>query len=335
MAREAYYEQKLRRGMEDIVCPRCGSRLTIKERWDKCICGYCGASLTRLSGKRFDYTDHSLTQLLVALICAGLMIPLTLVMMINWPTIMMSKSDEIFNVAISDDESGAVDPFQEVTVTFSGYDGSAVAKVDNGLDGVDYKIETNANLRNGDVAVVRASSKQYTLLRSVREYPVMGLSVLVKDPNKLSTDLVKMIEKESSAVVTKHTLTGGDTAVKKDEINKVTHHSIYVYPEDKNNTVFDIYSAVWHTTNDVDTPIYFVIKYKDLATSTDANGTHFTYDTTTLCGTYSSPTRVGVPASDVAENHYMTGYFSLQEINEDLLDRQAGKENVKIREFGS
>lgn len=333
MAREAYYEQKLRRGREDIVCPRCGSRLTIKGRWDKCICGYCDASLTRLSGKRFDYTDHSLTRLLVALICAGLMIPLTLVM-INWPTIMMSKSDEIFNVSISDDESGAVDPFQEVTVTFSGYDGSAVAKVDNGLDGVDYKIETNANLRNGDVAVVRASSKQYTLLRSVREYPVMGLSVLVKDPNKLSTDLIEQMEQESRTVVTEKTLTGGDSGVKKkDKINKIKHHSIHVYPDDKNNTVFDIYSAVWHTTNDVDTPIYFVIKYKDLATSTDANGTHFTYDTATLCGTYSSPTRVGVPATDVAENHYMTGYFSLQEINEDLLDRQPNKNIAKIRRF--
>lgn len=216
-----------------------------------------------------------------------------------------------------------VDPFENISVNFSGVNGSGRAEiVYNGAKNgkIDYDIDPDDDLSVGDVVTVKASSSDYRLSPSVKSFTVEGLDMYLTDLDALSDNAIEMIHNKSDSTVKM----AADGAASSATLESLTPHTMYLITDGQHyNTLYDIYLVRYRSNHDKVSERYVVAYYKNVVVR-DTEEPTMQYESTMYTGNI-------IQALDDAYGGYITGYNTLKDVKADILSHQKTAVTLKER----
>ena len=212
-----------------------------------------------------------------------------------------------------------VNPFDYITLSFSGITGDGTAEVVRLTDDkgevnpheITYSVEPRYDLSEGDIVTVTASSITYTLSPTTKTYRVTGLDAYLTDLQALSENAVEMIHNKSEITVSS-AISGAGTSVKASSFAPCI---LYLTTDGKNsNTLYDIYQVLYPEKNGGTVKRYVVIYYTDIVVR-DTQEPTMSYKRTMYTGQI-------IETLDDSYGGYMTGYKRLKDAKADILSHQ-------------
>lgn len=221
-----------------------------------------------------------------------------------------------------------VNPFDYVTVSFTGAPGDGSAEVvflSDVQDEVDpqkitYRVEPQYYLSEGDRVTVTAESMEYTLSPTSKTFTVIGLDAYLTDLNALSDKAVNAIHNKSDMTVEK-AISGAGTSAK---ASGAAPCMMYLTVDNKNqNTLYDVYKVTYPEKEGGTAERYTVVYYTNIIVR-DTEEPTFSYDSTMYTGQI-------IEALDNGYGGYMTGYRSLKDVKSDILSHQSSAVTLQER----
>jgi len=212
-----------------------------------------------------------------------------------------------------------VNPFDYITLSFSGTTGDGTAEVVRQTDDksevdpheITYSVEPRHYLSEGDIVTVTASSITYTLSSTSKTYRVTGLDAYLTDLQALSENAVEMIHNKSEITVSS-AISGAGTSVK---ASSFVPCIMYLTTDGKNsNTLYDIYQVLYPEKNGGSAKRYVVIYYTNIVVR-DTKEPTMSYDRTMYTGQI-------IETLNNSYGGYMTGYKRLKDAKADILSHQ-------------
>ena len=221
-----------------------------------------------------------------------------------------------------------IDPFNYVTVTFSGGNGKGEAKLNlHSNDRVDasqirYVLSQSYGLSEGDEIRVEAESDVYQLTKKRETYTVEGLDPYVTSLTALSDEALSVIHAKSEEVSLRN----------RERSEEIVHDCVYYKPVmmylltdgANRNLLYDVYEAGFSMENDDVYYVYLVTYYENIIVRDEEPVTidygRCFYDGNTI--TF---------GESMFNQSTLRGYETLEEIEEDLTANQ--DTNMKLREL--
>lgn len=199
-------------------CPNCGARLKIAPGATHCRCSYCDTDFHFDKNVIVDHPgtvefkgdpDAKSKFSTVIMIAVALIF---IIVMISITSVIITQEKRDYNDAIKHDvEQVSIDPFDNITVSFSGINHSGAAKITNNnnykcsINRVD--VDRNYDLSNGEEIVVtvdynqdKAKENGVTITNISKTYLVSGLYEYISDPEKIDGYLDKLKEYAEAAL---------------------------------------------------------------------------------------------------------------------------------------
>ena len=337
-----------------LKCPQCGGRMDIKqdpERFECPFCGYTELVKTEDSEERrrkaeqmaYSYTKGRLDAQSAferqqkkegrrRVFKGYLVAALVLVILFAAGAAVM---------AVSEMMKPSCDPFEYVSVTFSGTDGQGnvrIEKIRKDGDEIDpslirYKTESE-DLYEGGSAVVTASSDTYRLTSKSRTYTVSGLDLHLKSVSQLTDEILDFLSARSGSYMERDlkfddNMWGGATL----HIDGYTSERCAVYvlsdSADGSNEAVDVY-RLHMTKGEYESDRYYALAYMDCTVPADPGVAVLSYRYITECG--STIDAIGgmeqIGGGNGLWGSYagvLTGYYSMEDLD-------AGLRNYAVRE---
>ena len=212
-----------------------------------------------------------------------------------------------------------VDPFEYITVEFSGKTGEGSASVvykevpDSEVDprAITYTVSPRNYLSEGDTVTVIASSIEYTLSSKSKTYTVEGLDKYLTDLTSLSENALTMIHNKSDILV--DSVKGyASTSTKAKSVEPCI---MYLATDGNTNMLYDVYKLVFAEKDGSDCERFAVIYYKNVIVH-DTDEPTMSYESTMYTGQI-------IQVLDNSYAGYMTGYKSLKDVKADILSHQS------------
>ncbi len=223
----------------------------------------------------------------------------------------------------------SVDPFEYVSVSFSGGNGKGEAEMTiRTSDKVDtskirYVLSQSFGLSEGDVIRIEAESEAYQLTKKRETVTVSGLDTYLTDLDSLSDEAIAVIHENSEAVSLRN----------RERSSEIVHDCVYCEParmylltdEGNRNLLYDVYEAGFAMEHDEVYRVYLVTYYeniivRDTGPVTIDYGRSF-YDGNTL--------QFG---ESIFHQSTVSGYETLEEIEEVLTSNQDPAMHLKQRD---
>ncbi len=304
----------------DLVCDQCGGMMQYNENRTEMHCEYCGniviipdkeqqekiAYAKRKAEldaqhryyekeKRKERRHLNVSKLIALLIVFGI---------VSIPFI-IAAAGYIFRPTIN--------PFDYIEVSFSGVDGEGVAEVEltksdrkiGNLEDLCITVSKSYNLSENEIITITTSDWESPCWHSknIQEYTVTGLELFLSDLNDIDEDAEKLIHQKSEQLI-------GMAIDNKPQITNLEFEKFYLLSDDdKNNLLYDVYSATWELVEGEDKTIYLVAYYTDIIVHGGENAT-FSYDECMYTG--------DILSEGSFQNGAVTAFESLGDIELDL-----------------
>lgn len=211
-----------------------------------------------------------------------------------------------------------INPFEYIDVTFEGIDGEGVAelkliKTDDKIQKIDDLCVTLSKTNNlNENEVITASTNDWESpcwhSESSREYTVTGLELYLKDLDDIDQNAEKLIHQKSEQLI-------GMATDDKPQFTNIKHKKFYLLSDgDKENLLYDVYSATWELVEGNDKTIYLVAYYENIIVHSGENAT-FSYDNSMYTG--------DILSEGSYQNGAVTAFESLGDIELDLNTNRA------------
>lgn len=242
-----------------LACPKCGANmeLTSEGGRDTAVCPYCGFSRIIERGMTEEERKAHIRELAYererarlkaedehkaeqeARANRGKRIAIAIVL----TPIIIGLLIGIFVSIFGDPTKPLIDPFEDISVTFSGVDGSGRAKI-VGKGGVRYSCEDDGELTEGGKALITASSDSCRLKEKSREFTVTGLSLYITDASMLDSECLEFLHGHTASALEKEFSSTGDylsSATKHYESWEWAHAGTYIAAKgNEADRVFDV-----------------------------------------------------------------------------------------------
>ena len=219
-----------------------------------------------------------------------------------------------------------VDPFNYITVEFSGKTGDGSAEiVINDADGgevdpheITYSVTPKHYLNEGDRVTVTAVSSTYALSPTSKTYTVEGLDNYLTELDSLSDKAVEMIHNKSDILVDRVATSAFVDAT------SVTPCMMYLTTDGKTNMLYDVYRIVYPEKDGSECERFAVIYYKNVIVH-DTDEPSMSYDSSMYYGQI-------IEALNKTYAGYITGYKTLKDAKADVLSHQSSAVTLQERE---
>lgn len=219
-----------------------------------------------------------------------------------------------------------INPFDYITVEFTGNTGSGSAEVvyveneDSEVDprNISYTVSPRGYLSEGDTVTVTASSSTYVLSETSKTYTVEGLGTYLTELDSLSVKAVTMIHNKSDILVERVT----SCAFTKPK--SVTPCKMYLTTDGKSNMLYDVYRIIFPDDEDTESERFAVVYYKNVIVH-DTDEPTMNYDSSMYCGQI-------IEVCDNSYEGYITGYKALKDAKADILSHQSTAITLQERE---
>lgn len=325
--------------MTKIICPSCGKRLSVSEKWSSATCSGCGAELTRdvcaNEGQRWkEKQPHPFMPVSWRI---AIIVALAAVIGVAIHAQLASGRYDMGNPGNDDSiisaELPSLDPFNGIDLRFEGGSGDGTARVLGGHSGVRYNVTPCFGLKNGDTVAVDAESWTYRLTTEKKLYVVSSLDNYLENPAELSENALWKLERTSIQTLQNEFNGMGIVDKWKDSLGEPVRKAIYVLPTGTSNTVYDVFWAPWQLADGTELDVYLAAEYERLVVRDLPDGdATLDYAFVTTAGPLRLADEAGVPHAN--ENRGIQGYWTLEQLQEDLLGTQPGCAQTMSREFG-
>lgn len=315
-----------------LICPKCGANLELSsvDGRETAVCPYCGFSriieLGMTEEERKQYLRELMyererarlkaqeehTALQDARVKRGRRIALAIVL----TPIILGLLLGILISIFGDPTKPALDPFEDLTVFFSGPDGKGKAEI-SGKSGVSYRCENNGELTENGTAVIKASSDDYRLKGKSREYTVTGLDLYITESSMLDGDCIAFLREHTTAALEREFgTTGGylSSATKHYESWEWEAADVFVISKGRfADRVFDVVELRF--TNGDDTVVKYAAYCFENAVRRSGGIAPVSFDREYFYGPVSDIGALGAGSNPVWGTYMgvMTGYDSLEE----------------------
>lgn len=171
-----------------------------------------------------------------------------------------------------------INPYDYIDVSFEGIDGNGQAvveliKTDNKVKNIDdlhLTVSQTYYLSENDVITISTNPVKSTCwhTESSRKYVVKGLELFLNDLNSINSSAEKLIHQKSEQLI-------GMAIDDKPQITNLKHEKFYLLSDgEKENLMYDVYSATWELVEGNDKTIYLVAYYENIIVHDDT----FSYD---------------------------------------------------------
>lgn len=302
----------------DLTCPQCGGNMEHNEEKHMLACPYCGhteileennadslaqKAYARQAGilqaneeaeqrKKTKKTRRKLLIILIVILVIGGIAGIAQ---------LMPKTD----------------PFECITLSFSGIDGDGEAEIvyltdtDSDVDPrlITYHLSPERYLSEGDTVTVTAESSDYSLSPTKKLYTVEGLDLYLTDLNSLSDEAMAMIHNSSESMA-KKAVTGayGDPAT------IAPYITYFVTDGKKDNAIYDIYKVTFNEKDGTVCERYTGVYFTNVLVR-DTEEPTMRYDNSMYFGDI-------IEAYDNSYGGYITAYFSVKDARSDILSHQ-------------
>lgn len=220
----------------------------------------------------------------------------------------------------------SVDPFEYVSVTFSGGNGKGEAELhirqsgDVDVSAIRYVLSQSYGLSEGDVIRIEAESDAYQLTKKREMVTVKGLDTYLTSLNDLTDEAIAVIHAKSEEVNLRN----------RERSAEIVHDCTYCEPncmylltdEGNRNLLYDVYEAGFAMEHDEVYRVYLVTYYENIIVRNTEPVTldygRCFYDGNTI--------QFG---ESIFHTSTLSGYNSLQEIEEALLANQDSSMTLK------
>lgn len=323
---------------KSLNCPQCGGTMTVDANHDQYTCPFCGhvevydhVETAEEAGYRAERIAYGQTKgileaqrhygnvgykkknkgtgILATIVTALLLFAI------------------IFGInSAKDVAKPECDPFEFAEVSFSGTDGYGTAKVTtHPIDGsevnpkqIRYTV-VEKSLSEGDIITVKASSDNYRLSQTEKQYTVSGLDLYITEKSQMTADVKDYIEQKSLSIMEQklkynpNRLSGATLNV--DGYTK-DHVRTYVASKDHGNIVVDVY-CIHFTKDDNQADRYFAIAYTNCVVPQKSDITVMTINSYSVLGkvieAMGGIEEIGGKNMWGAYAGYFTGYFTLSD----------------------
>ena len=314
---------------QSIKCPNCRATINWNDDEHNVVCPYCGEGFT--VEEEQEPIDQNKQVLRVVLIVGCIIAAVVTGILISVFSFISSvvkdmESDPESTTYDYDMSEEDLDPFEDMTVTFTGVSGSGYADVE-GSSSVYYTVNKNHTLHNGDVITIEAESYLYNLTRTECNVTVEGLEEYLVDPNTINDATLETLYKFSAKTIRQY-INGGTGSSKVTIDGRV---AIIALSGNDTNYVFDCYKATLTSVTGKSYDIYVTSKYTDLITRND--NASIDYNGVRCDGPYLSTHDVGEEYKDSNKNCTVYGYWSYDDMVDEITLKQEQKMTVKERLF--
>ena len=252
------------------ACPKCGGQMKLLELRSglRLVCDYCGyeavparertpeeqaAALERTRKniqKKALASAKKRRRLILGIVLAAIA-AVVLILLI------------VYNSALP-----SVDPFEYITVSFSGGNGKGEAELhirkdkETDTSQIRYVLSQNYGLSEGDVIRVEAESEAYQLTKKRKTYTVKGLDTYLTSLASLSDEAIEAIHAKSEEVSRRN----------RERSDEIVHDCKYCEPncmylltdEGNRNLLYDVYEAGFSMEHDEVYRVYLVTYYENI-----------------------------------------------------------------------
>ena len=270
----------------DLECPSCGGNMEVDPSGREAVCSFCGGRVL------LEQTDHAKaeydrqmgkaraaeemahrrrqTERKKKLIVIGVLLLLAAIGVVYN---MLDSRSELYKML----HPVTADPFEAVTVSFSGDDGSGKAELENKaageMRGVSFTVTPEQGLYNGDTFTVTVGSLSgYRFEPKEKTYTVSGLTVWISRPDQISqgdmetlhANTRRLIEQEWDKIVQ----SGKAVSYETEPLGQ------YFFVEDDSgaytkNHLYDAFCTVVTKSDGETLTVYQACKYEDLRIPAD------------------------------------------------------------------
>lgn len=208
-----------------LTCPKCGANMELASEGgrDTAVCPYCGFSRIIERGMTEEERKAHIRELAYererarlkaedehraeqeARANRGKRIAIAIVL----APIILGLLIGIFVSIFGDPTKALIDPFEDISVTFSGVDGSGSVKI-AGRSGIRYSCENDGELSEGGKALITASSGDYRLKEKSREFTVTGLDRYITEAAMLDRECLDFLREHTVSALEKEFGATGD-----------------------------------------------------------------------------------------------------------------------------
>ncbi len=304
----------------DLACDRCGGMMTLSEDRKEMHCEYCGnivvlpdkeqeekvAYAKRKAEldaqhehyekrKRMENKHLTVSKIIALLFVAGIiLIPASFI-----------AGPYVFRPTIN--------PFEYIDVNFEGVDGEGKATVEliksdskiQNLDDLNLKLSQTYYLSENDVISISTNDLSSPCRHSVKykEYTVTGLERFLTDLDDIDENAEKLINQKSEQLI-------GMAIKDKPQFTNLKHEKFYLLSDgEKENLMYDVYSATWELVEGNSKTVYLVAYYENIIVHCGNNAT-FSYDNCMYTG--------NILSERSYQNGAVTAFESLRDIELDL-----------------
>ena len=235
----------------DLKCENCGALMQVSEDKTEAVCPYCNhkflierePDIEELSQKaeKLSYAkeagkikaiDESMKQHSKRKFKALIITIVVFLILIIVGALIKYNSLEYIK-----------DPFECITVNFTGTDGTGTAKIVTNNkcenhDNIKYLLSKKDKLTESEKITITASSDKYRFGISKKEYIVTGLSLYLTDLNNLTTDMITKIHELSANELKENSIAFSG------EVVNMVPYKLYLYTNNQNdNVLYDVYKV--------------------------------------------------------------------------------------------
>ena len=212
-----------------------------------------------------------------------------------------------------------VDPFEYVSVSFSGGNGKGEAKLhirqssEVDTSAIRYMLSQSFGLSEGDEVRLEAESDAYQLTKKRETFTVTGLDTYLTSLNDLSDEAIEAIHAKSEEVSRRNRERSADIV---HDCKYCEPNCMYLLTDEKNrNLLYDVYEAGFTMEHDEVYRVYLVTYYENIIV-------HNTDPVTLDYGRCFYDGKTIQFGESIFHTSTLSGYESLQEIEEALLANQ-------------
>lgn len=280
--------------VKKLVCPGCGAPLTHKEGSNKVVCEYCGY-VSLIEDEKKNDREH-LENLAYAREKAkyaveeerkkaersrklkGKLIAAAVVAVLVGISLLYNTFSK-----------PACDPFEAITVEFSGNNGEGRAEIvtdsSRGIDThlIDYELSAEDDLSEGDILTLTARSSGYRLTKSKMQIEVTGLDLYLAELDSLSDEMLELIHRKSSEICDRN-LNG---IVGLNDCNKIVSREpavMYLATDGRNHNILHDITKLVVTNYEGEEKTVYIAAYYENITVRDGGNKSFNYDKCMYCG---------------------------------------------------
>ena len=259
-----------RTGQKKNMCPKCGGQMKLLElrSGSRLVCDYCGFETVPVKAKTpeeqaalLEKTRQRAKQRAASAarkrhrIILGVFLVVIAVLVVAAVILYHSRLP-------------SVDPFEFVSVSFSGGNGKGEAELhirknsEVDTSRIRYMLSQSYGLSEGDVIRIEAESDDYQLTKKREMVSVKGLDTYLTDLKSLSDEAIAVIHAKSESVSLRN----------RERSSEIVHDCVYCEPtrmylltdEGNRNLLYDVYEAGFSMENDETYRVYLVTYYENI-----------------------------------------------------------------------